>query len=366
MKKPKSLARGRTIVLLILGLGLLVTHIVWEHYLDLKTNNETKTTFDLKTGQVIASVSSHSEDNIFKKTIAELLRDLGIAIILVVIVNILVEFQDWQNYFRARLKEIVIEKEYLRTLNEDELLKLQTDSFKAYFKNDNIDRGESFYNYFTDEVRALINTPYREDVKIVTTFTDSDILGQFNCLDEIQYSCRAAKDLIQEKILWYSEPDYNINETTKFEIELSLPTNLSEESKNKIGYYNEFKDGIIKFTQAGSNTSAPRIEKLTMEKDKCLGFCLSLKDLLHVDNLCVKISASYTADSRKIFALSQPNLTHKFDLRLIYPENYILHAETFGMVKESEKTEKKDKDYMVRYGSWLFREYGIAFSFQKK
>jgi hypothetical protein len=93
----------------------------------------------------------------------KLTEHLGIAAIIFGLVGIIVDFPHWQKYFQERLAKTVIEREYLKTLNKPQLISLQTDTLKAFFEVDEIDREESFLDYFHAKIHGYIASPYRED-----------------------------------------------------------------------------------------------------------------------------------------------------------------------------------------------------------
>jgi hypothetical protein len=80
--------------------------------------------------------------------LVKLLETLGVTIFGVGLLNIMLETKDWRYYFGRRMRELVVDQSYLKTLDKDVLSSLQANVLKALFKDQNIDREGSFLNYF--------------------------------------------------------------------------------------------------------------------------------------------------------------------------------------------------------------------------
>jgi hypothetical protein len=80
--------------------------------------------------------------------VLKLMEHMGIALITIGIVGIIVDFPDWQKYFQARVAETIIHRNYLKTLSKPQLIDLQTDTLKAFFGLDDIDRAGSLLEFF--------------------------------------------------------------------------------------------------------------------------------------------------------------------------------------------------------------------------
>jgi hypothetical protein len=84
----------------------------------------------------------------FASAFAASLTTLSVALIGFAIFSLALDTIDWREYFAERLKEVVIESDYLQTLDSDTLRDIQTRLLKAQFKNQAIDKEGSFLNYF--------------------------------------------------------------------------------------------------------------------------------------------------------------------------------------------------------------------------
>src|SRR5208282_4560517 len=92
-------------------------------------------------------VTCKPENNLFIATLL-FVETIGIAIAAFGLFSIIIDSGNWREYFGSRLREIVIEQNYLNGLDVDTLKSIQTKVLKAFFNDDKIDREGSFLNYF--------------------------------------------------------------------------------------------------------------------------------------------------------------------------------------------------------------------------
>ena len=63
--------------------------------------------------------SAYSISGTVLQTTVKLLDVVGIAVLAVGLIHILIETKDWGDYFRARIREIVLEQSFLDTLDKE-------------------------------------------------------------------------------------------------------------------------------------------------------------------------------------------------------------------------------------------------------
>jgi hypothetical protein len=68
----------------------------------------------------------------------------GIAFLVFGLIHITIETEDWSDYFRERIREIVMEQSYLSTLDKNRLETLHSSVLKAKFGDQQIDREGGF------------------------------------------------------------------------------------------------------------------------------------------------------------------------------------------------------------------------------
>src|SRR3989475_12003168 len=92
------------------------------------------------------------------------LTTISVALIGYAIFSLTFDTKHWRDYFAERLKEVILEQDYIETLDYESLKDLQTRTLKAQFRNQAIDKEGSFLKYFESNLHRFISEPFREDV----------------------------------------------------------------------------------------------------------------------------------------------------------------------------------------------------------
>jgi hypothetical protein len=140
-----------------------------------------------------------------RHTTMTLLQTLGVTTFGVGILNIVLETNSWRNYLGDRVKDVIIEQSYLQVMDKDALRTIQTNVFKALFKDKTIDREDSFLDCFHSNLNKYIGASYREDVTTEIICVDADGKNAWKVFQCITYTCRKSSEAIQPDVQW--EPD---------------------------------------------------------------------------------------------------------------------------------------------------------------
>ncbi len=155
-----------------------------------------------------------------------LLDEVGIALILLGSVGILLEFPDWKNYFQKEIEKIIVEQAYLKKMDKTQLIALQTSTLKAFFKTDDIDRKDSFLEFFHSRIHGYIGSPYRQDVRdVINIQYSANRTDQVEVQDTISYRCRKVGDEIQHEVKWVETGTAQVKQMkiSKYEVEIEVP-----------------------------------------------------------------------------------------------------------------------------------------------
>jgi len=286
----------------------------------------------------------------------KLLDEVGIALILLGSIGILLEFPDWKNYFQKEIEKIIVDQDYLRKMDKTQLIALQTNALKAFFKTDDIDRKDSFLHFFHSRIHGYIGSPYRQDVRDTIRITHSHgRADQVEVEETVSYHCRRVGDKIQDEVKWIETGPAQVKQMSilKYDIEIQVPAE-------------EFADS--KFRQRHPNvTLQRRVFKSTDTPNQLLyqgpgiGFALGLKDYEGVDDLHVTNHVTYTAPTRMLFTWTMSHPTKGITGTIVYPEDQELIANPFGLTEEQANMEHKPGMFTVDYDSWLVTDTGFAF-----
>jgi hypothetical protein len=286
----------------------------------------------------------------------KLLDEVGIALILLGSIGILLEFPDWKNYFQKEIEKIIVDQEYLRKMDKAQLIALQTNALKAFFKTDDIDRKDSFLHFFHSRIHGYIGSPYRQDVRDVIKITYSDgRTDQVQVEETVSYRCGRVGDQIQDEVKWVETGTAQVKQMkiSKYDIEIQVPPA-------------EFADP--KFRQRHPNVTQQRFVFSSTDNPNRLhytgpgiGFALSLKDYEGVDDLHVTTHVTYTTPTRMLFTWTMSHPTKGLTGTIAYPEDQELIANVFGLTEEQVNMEHKPGMFTVAYDSWLVPDTGFAF-----
>ncbi len=278
----------------------------------------------------------------------KLIDETGIALILLGLVVIVLEFRDWKEYFQDQIANTIVKKEYLRTLGNEALISLQTDTLKAFFKIDDIDRKDGFLQFFHSRIHGYIGSPYREDARDLVSI--KHLPGnpdRVEIEEALSYRCRKVGGRIQDDVKWEDSAETEIK-LLDYSVELREPASASNQFREKREVFNN--------NTASSHRFVPRGDQ---------GFRLLLRDYDGVDGLYVKVHVHYTMPVSwpMVWTMSHPtkgataNINHPDDLRLL--PNF------FGMKESEVSQEHQPGVYQAGYDSWLLPDTGFCFQLIK-
>ncbi len=289
----------------------------------------------------------------------KLLEHLGIAAIVLGIVSVIVEFRDWQEYFQQRLADIVIERKYLTTLDRDKLLELQTDTLKAYFRDENLDHKESFLEFFRTKIQDFIGSPYKEGTRHIIEIGLSPDQPSYIVKQTLSTRNRKVRDSIPDRAEWSTFKETLIA-LKKFSIVVEMPRNFFQspdfgarypemDSARKV-FETEWKDGKL----------SPKNPALQPAKEG-QGFTLLLNEYKDIDDLYVEVHIEYTIPVGVPFSWYALHSHKGLNLVITYPTHLRFDIDIFGMEESDYHEDKRTGLYTFEYNSWLLPYSGYAF-----
>ena len=268
---------------------------------------------------------------------------LSIALVGFAIFSMLLDSHNWREYFADRLKEIVLEKEYLRTLDTGTLRQLQTNVMKSLFNNPDIDKEGSFLGFFEDKLHHFISEPYREDVSTEIILKETTEKG-YKFLDKVSYICRASGGEIQGHI-GYKPDDGEFEEVQYVKIEIQYPQHHEKAGKTETLYPKD------------SNN---------LQEDLKKGIKVSLSDYQGIDGLVVTIESVYVVAKGKFQYWQMAHPTRNFDITIKYPEELSIQFKTLVIEDVVGKITDEDGYLKFKYDYWLLPQSGLAWLIGEK
>jgi hypothetical protein len=286
-----------------------------------------------------------------------LLDHLSIALFSIGLIAIVIEFRDWQKYFQERIAETMVQQTYLKTLDRDQLIALQTNTLKAFFKVDDLDRKDSFLEFFHSRIHKYIASPYREDVDYQLAV--SEVAGREDCwhVDETaSYKYRAAGTSIPVYVQWAGDSEPAV-EVEQLIFTLIFPRNISEMPDFKKKYPTVQESRLI----FKLDDQPCKITVLTGTDQTCAEYKLPLDEYCHIDGLGIKTHVRYKIQRGSPIAWGMAHPTRRFSVALGYPKEHLPVVNRFGF--DDECADEQDSNpgiYSLRYDSWLLPESGIS------
>ena len=297
----------------------------------------------------------------------QFLGHLGIAFLLLGIVGIILEFPNWRVYFEDRLQNIILRKEFLRTLAIDEQNLLLKEVFLAIYKVDNLDR-KSFLDFFTTKIQDFIGSPFRDDTTIEINVDRPRSDGSFLAEIDQSYTCRkipAEGAVLQKEIKYFVDKEDLSGPFEAYKIILQLP----EEKPKTFTIPEDFKillsgTRIILDSAESDPEKKAKVEKLIKANPKGYGFLLSLEPFQTLECLDVQI---YVKVSLKLERFVGWEMTHpSLGLKAMFhypPDDFRIQVENFGMDEARLNPINRPGTYSLKYDSWLLPTTGLAFRF---
>ncbi|HJT66461.1 MAG TPA: hypothetical protein VJ749_08410 [Pyrinomonadaceae bacterium] len=287
-----------------------------------------------------------------------LFTHIGIAALLLGVVGIIVEFKNWRDYFEERLASIIQKKEFLRTLERDELKTLIRNVFQAYYRVQNLIYEDSFLEFFNTKIQDYIASPFREHMIGMVT-VNRPIQGICVVEEDISYRCRKVDveaSTIQTEAVWTTDYADIVGalKVCRFTLTLpeSLPKNFSVPDDLKMD-----EDRRIIFDENS---------KYVKPVDNGQGRHLLLDRFKEVDELHVNIHIEYEIPTGIFFAWAMAFPSRGFQALFHYPEDvFEIAVETFGMDPGALRITKQQGIYALTYDSWLLPDHGLAYQFRE-
>jgi len=264
------------------------------------------------------------------------LTTLSVALVGFAIFSFALDTKNWRDYFSDRIKEIVIDSNYLKMLDAETLKSLQINVLKAQFNNPRIDKEDGFLSYFHQNLHRYISEPYREDVSTEVLMRDSVTSPDcYEVTDKVIYVCRSSSNKIQPAINWCADAD-EFHEISSMTISVQYPGNHSQKGKTEV------------------------VKKSNDNAELQKGFTVSLEKYESIDNLVVIVESTYLVKKGKFQYWQMAHPTRNFDITITYPPGATIQFKTLVLEDVVSQITHEDGYLKFKYDSWLLPQSGIA------
>lgn len=259
-----------------------------------------------------------TEDNLpsIKETHWEILINLvlhlGIGAVVLGSLSILIDLDHWTEYFKQRLADIVSEKKYLENYSQEQLINLQTDVLKTYFKDDAIGGNDGFLKHYQNNIQEIIGTPFRLDVEndIAIKYKEGSDKKEIIIREVISWRCKSNRGKIQETIKWIPEE----GEFVKVDV---ISVKLEHEAFKDI---NDKSEKIILFADFKEDW-----------KKENGGFVIPLDEKDKLDGLKITLVVDITNTRERFYAWRMAQISKGLTITIRYPEDLVVVTEIYSI-----------------------------------
>jgi hypothetical protein len=252
------------------------------------------------------------------------------------LVGMILDMKGWKEYFENGLINIMLRPDYLKTQSKEKLTEYQIEVFKKYYKREDIDQEGRFLRYCLGHIHKFITEPYREEIR-ENLLIEQESPDRLRVSETLRYVCRSGEGGIQEKLAWGANEETLKLESLRFEVHPppGHPWNLKK---------TEWEVSDLEVSQEGNLPV----------------YWLSLEPFRQVDNLRVKIQASYFVDPKRFSTWRMIVPSRDVEVTIRYPEE--LRLQFIPFLLDSKPDHQKDDPgfYHTEFDSWIMPWSGFA------
>ena len=295
---------------------------------------------------LLLSIIGHltlDEHNFFAQFLIQLFSHFGLGFLVIAVLTIILETNHWRKYFEERLSDLVIDKVYLRNIDREKLINLQTDVLKVYFQNDDLGGEDGFLNHYQKNIQSIIGLPYRKNVNLSLEI-GHNADDQIELTEIMTFTCMNNGEKLQENVSFVPE----IGELIEIkDIEITVQTEKDNKPITKIFDYNQLKE-------------------LNCITDNELGFVFPLKEY-NKNKLRVKYKVKSILTKSRFIAWRMSHPTKGLTINIHFPKGLKFAKELF--INENitfiEDINEKEGYFSISISDWLLPDEGFVFQVLK-
>ena len=299
---------------------------------------------------IIAQYSDVPPLNAYKSAVdvvVELLKSVGAAVFVIGGINAVIETGHWRRYFEERLKDIVLQQNYLDGLDAKALSNLHVRLLQAQFKESSINGDDSIFAYYSSNIHQHIGGPYREDATgdIIITETLGDLPGKVD--ETIRFTCRKNGGRIQESVSWRPDGGQILDSVS---ITVRLPATGLETT-------------IFESNTSDDSDGLPLVELQKLKSGISLKGVLidgSRQDLSICDRLVIAIKVKYRLRKASAVTWSFALPTKRFHLTVAADSRYEMVYELFAANEDAANSVDSPGSLSLHYSDWMLPQNGVV------
>lgn len=261
----------------------------------------------------------------------DVLKDVGIAIILFGLLNVMVDLPGWRQYFEERIKAIVIQQDYLKSLDSGTLLALGTSVTQARLKLPGLGDPGTLLYFLNENMDRFLAFPYQVDMHADVVYSPV-ATGLLRVHDRVTFTCKAVSGNIKGKIGWEGG-EASFREVLGIKLTLTYP----------LGH-----------AKAGESVEAWKVGA----GERKLEFALTGE--YNVDGLMVELLAEYVIDELNHQYWKWRDPCKGVEVRLSYPITYEATLVEFVPLPHVARYSVAPGQFNFSYAGWTFPNDGCV------
>jgi hypothetical protein len=301
------------------------------------------------TAIIIAQYSDVAPLNTYKSAVdaaVELLKSVGAAIFVIGGINAVIETGHWRRYFEDRLKDIVLQQNYLDGLDTKVLSNLHVRLLQAQFKGSSINEDDSIFSYYSNNIHQHIGGPYREDATGDITIRETSGDQPWEVDETIRFTCRKNGGRIQESVSWRPDGGQILD---SIGITVQLPAAGTEATIFE-SHASEGSDGLP-LMELQKLKSGISLKSVSIDNSK--------QDLSVCDKVVVAITVKYRLRKASAVTWSFALPTKKFHLTVSADPRYDMVYELFAANEDAAKSVSSPGSLSLHYNDWMMPQNGV-------
>jgi hypothetical protein len=280
-----------------------------------------------------------------------ILDHLSVALFAAPVLGAIIEMPHMFDYFKGLIEETIMQKKYLKDLNDQALDDMKQKCLEAFFHIDQLDK-EFYTEFYKENLEKQIGNPLRINTVAVTTVKANADNKSLDVTDVINFDCKKVGNDILKEVRWTTLAD-EINEMRTLKLSINKPNEAPK----------------VYTCNARTLAQPAGVREPLRLADPKHGCTLQLSDYKGCDNLHVALEVTYNVPRGRAFSWTMPCLSKGFKCTIIFPTEFEIFADPFGIDslpgRDTVKTENGMKVYSFDYKKWLLHDDGFAFSFSR-
>lgn len=308
-------------------------------------------------GFAMLLLAVYSDKKYVNENITSVITNVSGTLISLAVIGVIFQLKDTKEYFASTLSDLIMKESYVAKLSRPQLERLQKTVLERYFENSSdLNRENSFYGFFRDNLQNFIGSPYRENyrntISISEESTSNDVLkNNFLVEDKLTYQIRSMGNDLQKEIRWAATKD-EIKKLHEFTVKINDIKIFEWPSSDQQDEVDLVEHNFSANPESGVNLCV-RVYEMANKIE-------SIRDQ-YQDGAIVKITAKYSVTNYNSITTKLLFPTKGFSLTVMHYPGLKTKVEAYGFDSNSKICEHNETNggFTFNYPDWLLPHSGV-------